>query len=94
MTWLAAAAAIFTSAPNSAAGAAASGSSDAAAAVTALQREAAQAYADRDFQGTLRALNQLVELEPQSVKWREMRAQVRADAVPDATARCAAPCPA
>ena len=44
-----------------------------------LQAEAATAYADRDFSAAVQKLNELVENEPDSSRWHEMRAQVLVD---------------
>lgn len=44
-----------------------------------LQAEAATAYADRDFSAATQKLNELVENEPNSSRWHEMRAQVLVD---------------
>ncbi|KAI3437946.1 hypothetical protein D9Q98_000390 [Chlorella vulgaris] len=50
-----------------------------AATVDALQRAAAQAYADRDFVVAVEALSAIIEKQPDEVKWREMRAQALVD---------------
>ena len=47
--------------------------------VSDLQAEAATAYADRDFSAATQKLNELVENEPNSSRWHEMRAQVLVD---------------
>ena len=39
---------------------------------------AAEAYANRDFQETVRLLSELIAREPDSPRWFEMRAQARA----------------
>ena len=44
-----------------------------------LQAEAATAYADRDFSAATQKLNELVENDPNSSRWHEMRAQVLVD---------------
>lgn len=58
--------------PMPAAAVASSASQDVAAAESA----AARAYANRDFEAALAALDELVRQEPQELRWREMRAQV------------------
>lgn len=42
-----------------------------------LEQAAAEAYANRDFSTALAALDELLAREPGSLRWREMRAQVR-----------------
>lgn len=64
----------------------ASGGSQAAAAVrtlqaSALEAAAAQAYADRDFDTALGALDELLSREPGSLRWQEMRCDARAGAM-------------
>lgn len=44
--------------------------------VAAAEAAAASAYANRDFEAALAALDELVRQEPQELRWREMRAQV------------------
>lgn len=70
------------------AAAAAGGATATADTQLALEQAAAAAYADRDFQRAVEALNRLLALEPQSLRWREMRAQ--ASACPAASCRAAA----
>ena len=42
-----------------------------------MQEAAFQAYADRDFDQTVRLLTEILELEPgTALRWLEMRAQV------------------
>ena len=50
-----------------------------ATSVSDVQAEAATAYADRDFSAATQKLNELVENEPNSSRWHEMRAQVLVD---------------
>lgn len=44
----------------------------------ALQAAASASFANRDFQRSIQALDELVALEPEELRWREMRAQARA----------------
>ncbi|KAI7844602.1 hypothetical protein COHA_001842 [Chlorella ohadii] len=48
--------------------------------VAAAESAAARAYANRDFEAALAALDELVRQEPQELRWREMRAQALVDA--------------
>lgn len=68
------AAAALVQAPPPAAAAASSASE-----VAAAEAAAASAYANRDFEAALAALDELVRQEPQELRWREMRAQVGVD---------------
>ena len=54
-------------------------SSAPAASISDLQAEAANSYADRDFSAATQKLNELVENDPTSSRWHEMRAQVLVD---------------
>ncbi len=56
--------------------AAAAAASSASQDVAAAEAAAARAYANRDFEAALAALDELVRQEPQELRWREMRAQV------------------
>lgn len=51
----------------------------AAARMTILQAAAARAYGERDFTGAVSALDQLLQMEPKSARWLEMRAQALVD---------------
>lgn len=94
----AAAAAVLSRPALAAAPAGASGGGGAQAAVRALQasqleQAAAQAYADRDFDTALGALDELLRREPGSLRWQEMRCGAVAGGAPCADWRCCGECP-